>query len=159
MALHATAREANVRDSVKKFFVDNLKTIEGITVSFDKGLHSPSTQGQPINVDRWVNVDFGAMILGSLSRMFIEVICCTRNDSEGFKLAQLKDKVIGYLIDSTTYANVGTRIPLYRSYQSQAWVQVGTMVVSNVSESASLATVDETKFKTITMTLSWGTKI
>ena len=67
MTIDATAREANVRDSIKKYFVDNLYSKEGIQLTFDKTLSTPTIQGTA--VDRWVTVVFGEMNLDALSTL------------------------------------------------------------------------------------------
>ena len=156
MALDPTAREANVRDSLKKFFVDNINRTEGVALSFDKALSVPRIQG--IEVGRWVSINFGSLSMTDhVSRHVVQVYCCTRQDAEGFKLAQLRDKVIGYLTDIN--ANDGIRrIPLYKS-NVDPWVQVGGMLILVDQESAQLYATDETKYKVIPFRLAWAAKI
>ena len=153
MALDSTAREANVRDSIKKYFVDNIHTIEKIQVTFDKSLTTPKIQGT--EVDRWITVVFGEMELDTFSSFSLEIFCCTKKDAEGFKLAQLRDKIMGYLID-TTQTDCMARIPLYRSSASEAWVLLGAMVVQIDLESPITEAEDGTKFKSIAIRLRWG---
>src|SRR5512135_655045 len=98
MTLDATMREANLRDSVKKYFVDNLVTGEGVQITFDRGLSSPVVQGT--EVDRWISFNFGEMLPDQLYSQSITIFCCTKKDAEGFKLAQLRDKLMDYLIDT-----------------------------------------------------------
>lgn len=155
MALDATARESNVRDSLKKHFVDNIKTTEGIEITFDKGLAVPNIQGTL--VDRWVAVQFGAMEMDSLAAHGFNVYCCTRKDPEGFRLTQLRDKVLGYLVD-TDQTDSMKRITLYRS-RAGTWTQIGAMVVQEITESASFTAEDETKYKILTVRVRWGAKI
>jgi len=150
MVLHATARESNVRDSVKKFFVDNIETTEGIPVTFDKALIYPDLTDK--TVEKWVNVNFGSMIFGTYSDINLEVHVCTRKDNEGFKLAQLKDKVLGYLSDATTTDGY-KRIPFYQSHPTDVWVSLGAFLVIDVIESAQLNADDETKYKTLDVLL------
>ena len=38
MALDRTAKDLNVTSSLKKFFVDNIKTTEGVPILFDKSM-------------------------------------------------------------------------------------------------------------------------
>ncbi len=156
MSLDATVREANLRDSVKKYFVDNLYTTEGVQVTFDRGLSTPKVQGT--EVDRWVAISFGEMEIGTLSSVLITIFCCTKMDSEGFKLAQLRDKVVGYLV-SDTATDGHAKISLYRSHASEAWVKVGGMVICLESESPTMEAEDNTKIKAITITLRWGAKV
>lgn len=155
MTIDSTIRESNIRDSIKKYFVDNLYTTEGIELLFDKLLSTPKVQGNEI--DKWYAVMIGSIDLGTLSEVSIDIFCCTRKDSEGFKLAQLRDKVMNYLID-TTQTDGMARITLYKSSATEAWTDIGTMLVQIDSESAQMEAEDNTKFKTITARLRWGSK-
>ena len=153
--LDPTVRESNLRDSIKKYFVDNLYTTEGVELLFDKLLSTPKVQGNEI--DKWYAIMIGPIDLGTLSEISIDVFCCTKKDSEGFKLAQLRDKVMNYLID-TTQTDGMARITLYKSSATEAWTNIGTMLVQIDSESAQMEAEDNTKFKTITVRLRWGSK-
>ncbi len=157
MSLEPTARESNVRDSIKKYFVDNLHNIEGVELTFDKTLSTPPVK-QGVQVNRWVSVKFGQMTFGYLSEVFLDVACCTRQDSEGYKLAQLRDTVVGYLTD-ITYSDGMCRIPFYRSRATGAWTLLGAMQVQDVSESAQMELEDETKYKIITVRLRFASKV
>ena len=155
MTLDPTVREANVRDSIKKYFVDNLVKTEGLQVTFDKGLSTPRVQGN--EVDRWIAIKFGDLFMGNLSRQMLTIFCCTKKDAEGFKLAQLRDKVINYLFDSDA-TDGNARITLYRSHETEAWTVIGGMVIVLEMESNFPPTEDGTKFKTIDVTILWGAK-
>jgi len=148
MALNATAREANYRDSIKKFLVDNLKTVEGIYLTFDKTLATPNIRGRVVK--RWITVGFGSMARGTMSDSVFELYCCTRQDNEGFKLAQLGDKVMGYLTNSTN-TDVPAYIPFYQSHPTQAWTLLGGIVIQSIIESDEYETEDETKVKLFTV--------
>lgn len=45
MALDPTARLANVKDSIKKYFVDNIARTSGKKLTFDKALSVSRIQG------------------------------------------------------------------------------------------------------------------
>lgn len=157
MSLDATAREANIRDSLKKFFVDSLETTESIALTYDKALSTPKVQG--IAVTRWVTILIGPMDLEAMSTLVLNIYVCTKQDSEGFKLAQLRDTVMGYLSD-TEQTDGMKRIPLYRSRASGNWTQLdGGFVVQEVTESGQMEAPDETKFKILSATLRWSAKI
>lgn len=158
MTLDPSARSANLRDSIKRFFIDNLATTEGISLSFDKSMARPKIQGQPVEVEKWVVVNFGYIDMGTVSEHQIDVICCTRRDNEGFKLAQLRDTVMGYLTDTTTTDGM-KRITLYRSYASQAWTSLGALLITEIVESQQNDADDETKFIILTVTCKWASKI
>lgn len=157
MSLDPTAREANIRDSIKKYLVDNIYTTEGIQVSFDKVLSTPNIQGSTVN--RWIGVRFGPIVMDSLSSLTLDIFLCTRKDPEYFRLAQLRDTVMGYLVD-TTQTDGMARIPLYRSYANKAWELLsGGFVIQEVIEGPQYELDDLTKVKQLTCMLRWGTKI
>ena len=158
MTLDPTAKTSNIKDSVKKHFVDKVQTIEGIPVTFDKALSTPDIQGKVVK--RWVNVIFGQMEIDFLSDIFLEVYCCTRSDPEGFKLAQVRDKVVDHLSVEPATANTNLyRIPFYRSYFDQEWVEIGSLLVQEIIESGEMNSVDETKYKILTVRLRTASKV
>lgn len=157
MALDPTAREANFKDSIKKYIVDNLWTTDNIPVSFDPSLANPKV---PNNTElrKWINVRFGDFYRDDLSRANVEIRCCTRQDNEGFSLAQLCDRVIGYL---TTITGDGIkRITFYRSYPSPTpWDVIGGIVVQDIIESGVYRAEDESLYKVLNITLRFASKI
>ena len=153
--MFATGRESYVRDSIKKYFVDALKTVEGIEVSFDKTLTNPKVQG--IEIDRWYSINIGELRLGTVAEIDVSIFCCTKKDSEGVKLAKLRDIVLGYLVD-LNQTDCTARIPLYMSSATEEWLCVGTMLVFIQSESPQMEGADKTKFKVIVLTLKWGSR-
>jgi len=156
MALDSSAREANIRDSIKRYFVQNLYDTEGLEVMFDKSLSTPNLVDKV--VDRWVVVNFGSMQLGSLSELYLNIFVCSRKDAEGFKLVQTKDKVMGYLSD-TTKTDCMARIPFYRSSATEAWTLIGAFVVQEVVEGPQFEAEDMTKYKQLTVRLFWSAKV
>jgi len=159
MALDPTAREANFRDSMKKYLVDSLVTASGIYLSFDKSLATPKIQGHTVN--RWVSVRFGTLSRQVVSDAIVELRCCTREDNEGFKLAQLTDTVMGYLTpDPSTTPDGIKRITFYRSYASPTpWTNIGGLIVFDIIESPEMDAEDETKYKVLTARIRFVSKI
>lgn len=158
MALDPTAREANYKDSIKKHMVDNLVTVEGVKITFDPRMATPETfKSTNPNVKKWVAVKFGELYRDDMSEAILEIRCCTRQDTEGFQLSQLADKVIGYF--TTTDGDGIKRITLYRSYPSQAWENIGGIVVQDVRESREMEAADDTLYKIITVVLRFASKI
>lgn len=155
MALDPTAREANIRDSLKKYFVDNLHP--QYHLMFDKGLSTPQLSGTPGPTDKWISINFGFMDRGNLSEHMLTIYCCTRKDNEGFKLAQLSDTVMGFLSD-TTKTDSMARITLYKT-NVQPWTVIGGIVVQEVIESEQYESDDETKYKILNARLRWSAKI
>jgi len=156
MTLDPTARKANFRDSIKKYLVDSLNRSSGIELTFDKMLTAPTLQGT--SVDRWVSVVFGPVERKSMSTAYLELYCCTRKDPEGFRLSQLVDTVVGYLTDPDM-TDTMKRITLYRSYPSQPWESIGSIVFQEILESDEMVYEDMTKFVILTVTCRWGSRI
>jgi len=157
MALDPTARTSNIKDSLKKYFVDNIARAEGKKLTFDKAMSVPRIQGN-VPADEWVSIGMEDLTLDTLSTQYLTVFCCTRKDPEYYRLAQLTDLVMGYLTDSTTTDGL-KRIPLYRSYPDQAWTLLGAFLVTDTMISPEMEATDETKFRMITATLQWAAKV
>jgi len=158
MTLDPTARESNFRDSLKDYLITNLETAEGIPLSFDKALASPDLQGKTVH--RWVGVVIDGIHLGTMSEMSTRLFCCTRGDNEGFKLAQLRDSVMGYLVNDGSVGDGQVRIPFYRSMPLRAnWVLLGSLLIQDVFESGQMEAPDETKYKIITVRLRTPSKM
>jgi hypothetical protein len=137
--------------------VDNLYTTEGLQLTFDRYLTTPNIQGHA--VDKWVSINFGGIDASEMSVLPLSIYCCCRSDSEGFKLAQLRDTVMGYLTD-TTQTDCMARIPLYRSRADAAWTLLdGGIIVHSILESEQFEAEDGTKFKILTARLRWSAKI
>jgi len=157
MALDPSARESNVRDSIKKYFVDNLYRIEAVEITFDTMLDTPKVQNPNSPIDKWVSINFGSFNFDNMSDHELSIFCCVRKDPEGFVLTQLRDKVVGYLTDSTKTDGLA-RIPFYRSYADRAWELLGALLVYIETETGQMVAPDGTKFKMIPVTLKWGAK-
>lgn len=156
MTLEDTAKESNIRDSIKKYWVDTLYKTDGIHLTFDKYISTPNVQGQTI--DRWVSINFGDMFLSEMSTHIIEIYCCTRKDGEGFKLAQLRDKVYARLTDNTMTDGMAA-FTFYRSRATGAWTSIGSIIIQEVMESRQFEADDGTKFKILTTTLRFSSKV
>ena len=156
MSLDPTARRANFKDSLKKFFVEELETGKGVELMFDKSLSTPDLISKTVN--RWVNIDIGDIDRSYMSEIHIDIYCCTRKDPEGFRLAQLTDTVMELLTDATTTDGM-KRIPFYRSHPTDAWTLLGAFLVSEIIESRELESVDETKYIIMSCLLRTASKI
>jgi len=160
MGLDATARESNVRDSYKKYFIDNIKKVSNIELVFDAGLSTPKIHGQKNEIKKWVSITMGSKTRGTLSEMTLDLHCCIRSDSEGHGLSQLGDTVMNYLVD-TTKTDGMRRIPFYQSKAGgfSGWTDIGAMLITDIIESGDIEGPDNTKFKTFTVTIKWASKI
>lgn len=158
MTLDPTARQANIKDSLKKFFLDSLETGAGRALTFDKALSAPDIQGKA--VDRWYSIKLGQMIVETLSDILVELYCCTRKDNEGYKLAQLRDTAFEYLsVDPAATADGTKRIDFYQSSPTVAWTKIGGLVIVSIVESGELEAPEETKYKVLTIRLKTASKV
>ena len=158
MVLDPTAREANYKDSIKKYLIDNLVTIESLDITFDPRMYDPQTFiNKNRSLKKWVAIKFGSLYRDDMSQALLEIRPCTRGDNEGFQLSQLCDKIIGYFSDTT--GDGIKRITFYRSYPTIPWVSIGGIVVQDIHESQELQADDETLFKVITIVLRFASKI
>jgi hypothetical protein len=156
MSLDATAREANLRDSIKKYLIDSFFTTEKIQVLFDKFLTSPKVQGHSVN--RWIGIHFGTLNPDTLSTSNIEIYCCTRQDPENFRLSQLRDTVMDYLTPSSDESTFKS-IPFYRSKADGNWTIIGGLMVTNIIQSDDMEGPDQTKFKILFVELKYAAKL
>jgi len=160
MTLDATTRESNMRASIIKYFVDTIKGNHGIEVIFDKNLIKPDTSSKVL--DQWVSVNIGQTSKGSLSEVMLTIYCLQRKDKEGYKLAQLVDKVITYLMVDADTSSVDDikRIPLYKNFPTRTdWTEIGQFMVQGIIGSQDMLGPDGTKFRILTVTLQWPAKV
>ncbi len=155
MTLDPTARRANIKDSIKRWAVADIETATR-PVTFEKWLSIPDIVG---GAEKWVSFNLGPVDRGVLSDIVLEILCCTRKDSEGFKLAQLTDNVMEQLTD-TTMSDGMKRIPFYKSALLLAdWVLIGGIMVQDVKESGEMESSDATKYIILTCRLRTASKI
>ena len=158
MALDPTARTTNVKDSIQKYFVDNVWRISKIPLQFDKSLNAPILQGTEA-VSRWVGIKLDHLELETLSSQGLSLFCCSRKDKEGFIMSQVVDTVMGYLTD-TTQTDGFARIPFYRSYEPpQQWTLIGALLVTELHISGELDAPDQTKYRIINVQLRFASKV
>ena len=159
MVLDPTAREANIRDSLKRYFVEKLQTAEGIPITFDRGLTAPTIQGTA--AEYWVSIMIGPLQRDTLSSLFIDLFCCSRQDNEGFALARLCDTVMGYLnADDTANEVPPKRIPFYQSYPDKDWDLIGALLVVEIKETTvSPPLADDTKARQLSTTIRFASKV
>lgn len=156
MSLDPTARESNVRDSLKKYFWDGMVANDGIHVSFDRWLTAPKVRGT--EVDRWVGVKIGELDRATLSTLLVEFFCCSVRDPEGYRVAQVCDTLNGYLTDETQTDGM-RRIPFYRSRETGAWTLLGALIVQEVFDGRELELIDGTKYKIVTAKVRFASKV
>ena len=157
MALDATARETNFRDSIREYLYTKLKNTEGYSVYFRQ--HFTSLQiREDKSIEKWVVVSFGDMDPGIMSEALFEIRPCTRNDPSYFKLCQMRDKILGYLTPGSGDGIL--RIPFYQSAEARDdWVLIGGILVHHVSVSRDLTAEDGTNFRVISVNVRFASKL
>lgn len=152
MAMHPTLSETCFKNSIKKFFVDSLQTVDGISVDFDVQYVNPESSG--IELDRWISIKFGNIEGGTLSRAHVIIYLFTRRDSEGIDLSILRDTILEKLID-LDMTDGKARIPLY----DLTWAEIGAMIPTVNLESEEPGILkDTTNYKWVRVDLAWGAK-
>ena len=153
MALDATAREANLWDSIKKYFIDNITTVP---LLFDRSLAEPYVK--EMSTDKWYSFILGPTDISALSDITLYIYCCTRSDNEYHKLSQLVDNMRELLTDNTMTDGM-KRIPFYQHYPPGTWTVIGYFQVQEMYDSTRMTAADETKFKILTVRLRTASKV
>ena len=153
MSLDATAREANIWDSIKKSFVDNM-TAHPIT--FDKSLSAPEISGRTI--DKWYSIIMGSAEIGDMSDVVLDIFICSRQDNEWHKNAQMKDTMFELLTDPDQTDST-KRIPFYQSHPTNPWTLIGGILITEIIESPRMEAADETKYKILHCRLRTASKV
>lgn len=152
MAIDPTHSEECFRNSIKKFFVDRIYTIDGIYIDFDKTYSIPTVNGD--EVKKWIIFHFdGIHYEGIVATGRIGAYMFTREDDEGFELSKLRDVLFDYMFDDTM-PDMKARIPLYNT----SWAQIGGMVVTVGNESEQDTGDDDTKYKYMNLYFRYGVK-
>ena len=159
MVLDPSAREANVRDSLKRYFLEKLEVAENIPITFDRGLSAPTVQG--VSADHWVSIVIGPLERDTLSALFVDLFCCSRQDNEGFALARMCDTVMGTLIADDDAGEIPPkRIPFYQSYPDKDWDLIGALLVVEIKETTvSPPLADDTKARQLSTTIRFASKV
>jgi len=139
--------------SVKKYFVDNLHTVEKIYLGFETEFQTPEeTDGTPIN--EWINFHFDGLTPNdTLGHGRVAAYLFTRKDTDGYKLAILRDKLMEYLIDLAMPDGI-RRVTLY----DLTWESIGGMLVSTGREPKEERGPDQTLYKFINIYFKYATK-
>lgn len=146
MALDQTLSEANFRRSVKKFFVDNLYTVDGVYLDFNRIYQTPKNNAGD-DLDEWVRFHFnGVSTQHTISTGRVAAYLFTRRDPEGSNLALLRDKLQNYLVDLTMPDGL-RRVPLY----NDSWVIIGGMIVTTGNESTEEFAQDGSMYKFVNL--------
>ena len=154
MSLDPTTKEVDFKNSIKKYFIDNLETTESLKIFFE-GLNETPLDSSGNKYDKWVIIVFGSRDLGTVSEQQVSLDIYTRNDKEGDELAALSDTVMGYLIDDTVPDGM-IRIPFYNT--TGVWSLVGGIMPFLQASLGRMEGEDKTLFKSINLLCKWGGK-
>jgi len=136
--MHPLNKITNIRNSVKKFFLDSLQAIEGIPVYF-------TTSHDKEDLSEWIFVDCSnEHIMGHVSRLRVIVYAFTRDDLEYDRLYEITDKIITYLYSG--------HMPLY----DENWNEIGGAKVEVLPSEAIRKTRDRSTFKAMPFVIAWG---
>ncbi len=152
MAIDATAKKSNVRMSIKKYLTDTLKTTHGKSIFFDLGFLLP----KQTELTEWISIQFGSMVRGGMSDFNMEIICATRGDCDGDSLSVLADLVFEVMTDLDQQD--GKRRILFYDVEPEPWVQIGALLVRDISDSEEMLGVDNTKYQILTIRIKWVAK-
>jgi len=154
MALDATAKIVNVKKSVRKYFLDNLYTIDGYEVTFDKGFTPPKVQG--VEKNQWYSLNFLESNNESKASQDIEIIIASRNDPEGDTVMAMRDTLFKYIVGDEG----GQRsITLYNCDNPASLVSLGGMLIIPRINTGVLEAEDNTKYILFPITILYGVKI
>jgi len=136
--MHPLNKESNIRNSIKKFFLDGINAVEGIPVHF-------TTNIDQSELSEWIFVDCSnESMTGHVSRKRVIVYVFTRDDPEYDRLHEIMDKVISYFHPG--------HIALYDG----DWNEVGGAKVEVLPVGALRKTKDNSNFKAMPFVIAWG---
>ena len=148
MSVDITQSEVAFKRSIKKYFVDNLVTTEGIFIEFDVAYRIPP------NVNEWVVFHFdGLTTEGNVATGRVAAYMFSIKDKEGMNLSALRDTLMDYVGDND--ADDGKRrVPLV----DETFTTVQGMVLTPGDESKQDVGEDGTKYKYVNLYFKFGTK-
>lgn len=147
---------AFVVDSIKKYFIDHLQTDQNILTIFDKTLTAVLTDLPSVN--EFTIFSLGSMYYDTVGESIFPIHCCTTEDTEGWRLVRLVDKVVALLIATNESDNI-CRIPLYDTTVSGNWQEIGKLLCLDFHVGGQTNITDATKYQVITVTIKWPMKI
>jgi hypothetical protein len=154
MALDETAKLANVKRSLRKFFVDNLVTTESKTLVFDRWMATPNILNLSSDVNDWYSINFGNVVMSQMSFMEVSIFCCTQKDNSGVKLTELRDLLFGYLRDDSQ--NDGIRRVSFIDASDNV---LGGLMIVDIIESGDMEGAEGTKYYSLSCQIRFSSKV
>lgn len=142
MVLDDTLREELLYNSIKKFFIDNIKTDEGIHVAFDRTVSPPEDE----TINQWVNVRIEDNVPNHVTMATVSIYMFAREDLEGNDLSRLRDKVMDKLYSG------------FMDLYDDSWNKFASAIISVVGLDEAGYLEDGTKMKSLLIELRWGAK-
>lgn len=152
MAISSVTKEVDFKNSIKKYFLDSLETIEGIPLYFEALFEVP-LDSHGVKLKQWVVISLGYRELGTVSEQQISIEVFTTSDSEGDDLSALVDIIMNYLIDESAINGL-KMIPYYDS----SWTIVGGIIPFIQTTLGRMESEDGVQFKAINLLCKWGGK-
>jgi len=157
MLLHPTLSEECIQYSIKKYFYSGLKAVDGVPVYFAHIYMTPKASVSGIEHDTWVKFFFGgAYPVGGLSVVKVGAYVFSRGSataSSGNLLAQTRDKLMAYLVNTDPAGNGIQAIPLLDLTN----VECSRMVVTLGEPSDEEEADDNTLYRLIPIRLKFAT--
>ena len=139
-----TLKEVNLKQSIKKFFVDGLPSQN---LNFDAILSPDLVSSDTV---QWMSILLEGGNLGTVSEVQMSLFLFTRNDKEGDDLSAFGDDVIGLIYDHGNFDLYNTSVT--------PWVKIGGVNIHIQNQSNMDSTPDGTKMKYIQTLLKWTAK-
>lgn len=162
MAIDPTVQEYNYKYSVIEHFYSNRDLIkfdgQQVPVEFDKDITTVPLLADNTEAKTWITVRFGPMTFASVSEAELTVFCCTREDPEGRRLSQLKDKMLGLFFDPSQPTG-RVLVPFYDFSDPQNWSVVSNLVPYINFQTEEIIADDHTKYRNVVLMFRWGARI
>lgn len=116
MSLHPTLSEECIHFSIKKYFYDGIRDVDGVPIYFSYVYMAPKDSVTGIQEASWIKFHLGGPYLsGNMCEVKVQAYVFSRGAagiSAGRLLAQTKDKLIQYLVNTSPDGNGIRSIPL-----------------------------------------------
>jgi hypothetical protein len=149
MALPNNASEYNLIMSLKKYFKDALPSL---TIKSGQTAVYMTTA-----TTKWMSIVLGNQVVDTVTDAMLNLYICTRKDNEGIELSNLRDDVVDLINTSggkrhITFYNV--------SADRTSFTPIGALVINNkFNISEELTTMDNTRYRLITVMLKWVSNV
>jgi hypothetical protein len=160
MSLHPTLSEDCAQASVKKYFYDGLKGVAGVPLYFSYVFTLPSNSLDGIAHDTWIRFHFDGMsVNGNTAFMKVNAYLFSRGSetkSQGRLMAQTRDKLFEYLVNTDEDGNGIKAIPLL-DIADLSGPRLSSMIVAAGVEGKEGVADDKTIYRHVPIILTWVT--